>query len=177
MLIILISVLQVRLQTVTEDHKDYTLQHSLAVDGTPSLLLAAKTSHRAQWHAKQVTMLAHNKLCHISPLLASGDAKWRILSILLDKHRVCYSPSQIRNLMLNPISTVQLQHSEAQVQDDGQKPSSPCPISTFQAPWHSQGKMSSSGKCHHKVYLAFAVLSLEQPPDIFQLFSRVSDMK
>lgn len=39
----------------------------------------------------------------------------------LDKLRVCYSPSQIWNFILNPISTVELQHFEARVQDDGQK--------------------------------------------------------
>lgn len=39
----------------------------------------------------------------------------------LDKLRVCYSPSQIWNFVLNPISTVELQHFESRVQDDGQK--------------------------------------------------------
>lgn len=116
MLIILI--LQVRFLTVTEDHP---VQPSLAVDGSASLLLTAKTSHRAQWHAKQVITLAHNTLCHTSPPLASGDAKWGILSIPLDKFRVCYSPSHVWNFILNPISTVELQHSEAQAQDDEQK--------------------------------------------------------
>lgn len=71
MLIILISFLQVRLLTVTEDHP---VQHSLAVRGTPSWLLAAKASHRAQWHANRGTPLAPNTLCHTSPLLGSGDA-------------------------------------------------------------------------------------------------------
>lgn len=147
---------------------------NLAVGRTPSLMLAAETPHRSQWDAKQVTTLAPNTLCHTNPLLRSGENKWDILSIPLDECRVP-ARYKISYWIQYPQQTCSILKHGYRMMD--RRPSSPCPISAFQAPHHSQGKRSSSGKCYHKVFLAFAVLSLRQPPDTFQLLSKASDMK
>lgn len=174
MLIILISFLQVRLLTVTDDHP---VQHSLAVGGTPSLLLAAKTSQRAQWHAKWVTTLAPNTLGHTSPLLGSGDANEAFCPSLWTNVGSATVPAryEISYWIQYPQQTCSILKQVYKMMD--RRPNSPCPLSTFQAPCHSQGKRSSSAKCCHKVYLTLAALSLREPLDTFQLLSRASEMK
>lgn len=150
MLIILISFLQVRLLTVTEDHP---VQHSLAVGGTPSWLLAAKASHRAQWHANRGTPLAptHCAIPVLSwdqemPNEAFCPSFWTSVGSVTVPARY-----DISYWIQYPQQTCSILKLLYKMMD--RRPSSPCPISIFQASCHSRGRRSSSGKCYHKVYL------------------------
>ena len=145
--------------------------------------LQSSTACKAEHHNSTQCTVPYRSSPRITENWHWKDAEGGISSIPLDKCRISYSPSQIWNFVLNPITIVDPQHSEARMEQAAmykkmdRRPSSPCPVCIFQAPCDSQGKTLLSGNCYHKFYLTIAVLSLRQLLDTFQLPYRSSKLK
>lgn len=137
---------------------------------------------KAEHHNSTQCMVPYQSSPRIRENWDWKDAEGGISSIPLDKCRISYSPSQIWNFILNPISIVDPQHSESRMEQvetyekTDRRPSSPCPVCIFQVLCDSQGKTSpSSGDCYHELYLTIAVLSLRQL-DMFQFLYKSSKL-